>query len=89
VIEDRAVEGGQGERRAEALAGIVADPEDLELAGEVGQGLPGHHHVPVDLVGEEFPWHGDVFGHELQGPLAAPAVGVDAGVHHQPGGPHQ
>src|SRR5215475_11215386 len=33
VVEDGAVEGGQGERRAEALAGIVADPEDLELAG--------------------------------------------------------
>jgi len=26
---------------------------------------------------------------ELKGPLLAPAEGVDAGVHHQPGGPHQ
>ena len=26
---------------------------------------------------------------ELQGPIAAPAEGVDAGVHDQPDGPHQ
>ena len=26
---------------------------------------------------------------ELKGPLPAPAEGVDAGVHHEPGGPHQ
>jgi hypothetical protein len=34
VVEDGTVESGQGERRAEALTGIVADPEDLKLAGE-------------------------------------------------------
>ena len=89
MVQDGGVEGGQGERRTQAPFGILPDPEDLELAGEVGEGLSRHHHVPVDLGGEELPWHGDVLHQELQGPLPAPAEGVDAGVHHQPGAPHQ
>ena len=89
MVQDGAVEGWEGERGAEALAGFLPDPEDLELAGEIGQGLSGYHHVPVDLGGHELARHGDVLDRELQGPLAVPAEGVDAGIHDQPGGPHQ
>ena len=83
------MEGGQGKGRAQALAGLVANPEDLQLPGEVGERLARHHHVPVGLGSQELPRHGDVRHQEVEGPFAAPAEGVDAGVHHQPGGAHQ
>ena len=87
VVQDGGVEGGQRERRAQPAAGLLPDPEDLELSGEVRQRLSRHHHVPVDRGGQELPRHRDVVGQELQDPLPAPAEGVDAGVHHQPGRP--
>ena len=89
MVQDGGVEGGQGERRTQAPLRILPDPEDLELAGEVGESLSRHDHVPVDLGREDLSLHGDVLHDELEGPLPAPAEGVHAGVHHQPGGPHQ
>src|SRR3984957_12879221 len=53
VVEDGGVEGGQREGGAEAAAGLVSEPDELELAGEVGQRLARHHHVAVDLGGHE------------------------------------
>jgi len=61
----------------------------ISSCGEVGQRLAGHDHVPVDLGGEELRWHRHVRHDELDSLLPAPAEGVDAGVDHQPGGPHQ
>ena len=89
MVEDGRVEGGQRELRAEPPAGLVPEALDLQLAGEVGQRLPRHDDVPVDLGGHELRRHGDVVDGVVDGPFAAPAERVHAGVHDQPDGAHQ
>jgi len=89
VVQDGRVERGQRERRAEAPAGLIAKPLDLQLAGEVGERLSGQDDVPVDLGRHELRRHGDVADRVLHGLLPAPAERVHAGVHDQPDGPHQ
>src|SRR5688572_23579328 len=60
----------------------------MELADLVGEGLTGPDDVAVDLDLDLVPGADGVGGEELDGPVAAPAQGVQPGVEHQAAGPH-
>ncbi len=64
-------------------ARVGPQPEHLELADLVGEGLAGPHDVAVDLVGDVVGCQRGVLGHEVDRLPARPAERVHARVHDQ------
>ena len=72
------------ERGAHPALGLLADPEQLQLAGLVGERLAGQRDVAVDLVGDGARRERGVGEHVVDRLLAGPAHRVDAGVDDEP-----
>jgi hypothetical protein len=87
VVKDGSVEVTEVPRRAQACAGVVAQPQDLTLADQVPERLARHGDVAVDLNAHERLRHRGVRQCERQRPRAAPAAGVQTGVDDQADGP--
>src|SRR5215217_547350 len=87
AAQHQVVEGAQVEAAAQAGLGQLAQPDQLQAADHVGQGLAGIGHVAVDLVLDVGPGEGRVGQHVVDRLVAAPAEGVQASVDDQPAGP--
>src|SRR3954469_24447577 len=66
LVDHGAVEAGQVEAAAEPLLRGSAQPQQLAPADEVGQRLPGHRDVAVDLGGQRLLGHRDRLDEVLQ-----------------------
>src|SRR4029450_4570355 len=85
--QHQVVEAAQVEAVAEAGLGQLPQPDQLQAADHVGQGLAGVGNVAVDLVLDVDPGEGGVGVHVVDRLIPAPAELVQAGVDHQPAGP--
>jgi len=85
VGEQLVVERPQVEVLAEGGLGLRPHLHDPELTDLVGQRLPRHRDVAIDLVDDVQLRLGRVLPEVGDRPLPVPALGVNPGVHHQPG----
>src|SRR4029450_2293099 len=81
------VEGAQVEPAAQPGRGQPPEPDQLEAADHVGQGLAGPGDVAVDLVLDVGPGEGGVGQQVADRLVAAPAALGPAGVGHHAGAP--
>ena len=80
------MELAQLEPGAERLHGLAAQALYLETTDHVCIGLTRPGDVPIDLVFAYPESHSRVVTEELDRPATGPALGVDAGVDHEPTG---
>ena len=84
VGQDRVVEPRMSNAAPRRRSRLRADPQQLQLAGLVGEGLAGERDVAVDLVRDGARRERRVGEHVVDRLLARPAHRVDAGVDDEP-----